>query len=242
MDNIRQADAAGKPIRLMIVEDNAIVREGLRSAVTHDSIQIVGEGRSPDAAIAQIVELTPDVVLLGAPLAAANGFSVLKAIRSAAPGAAVVVISIYDDPGCLLEAIAHGVTCYLAANISQQDVLTAVEAAARGRSVVDRAALVRAIAALSPRKEHATPANPAVSLTPREREALSLAAQGLNNREIAQQLSVSEGTVKAHLTSVFAKIQVSSRVRAVMWAVEHGMTASRPADDTVSRGRADEAP
>ncbi len=227
------ANAAFGTIRVLIAEDNPITREGLRSILTAAHITVVGEAASASEVLAQIAALSPDVVLLDLHMSNAEGLSALKTIRQAAPGVAVVVLS--EDPGYLL-AVLHDSTSYLSKKVTPEDLLAAVEAAAQGRSLVDQAALVKVIQALTRmnREGAGEEADPAAALTAREREVLRLVTRGLSNREIAETLRLSVGTVKVHVCNILTKLGMSDRVQAAVWAMQHGLGPDRSGDDAFS--------
>ncbi len=222
-----------RTIRVLIAEDNPITREGLRSILTAAQITVVGDAASVAEALERVTALSPDVILFDMHLPNADGLSALETIRQAAPGVAVVVLS--EDPGYLL-AVLHDQTSHVSKRVSPEDLLAAVEAAAQGRSLVDQAALVAVIQALTRmnREGAGDEAEPVAVLTPREREVLRLVTRALSNREIAETLCLSVGTVKVHVCNILTKLGMSDRVQAAVWAMQHGLGPDRRSEDAFS--------
>lgn len=204
-------------IRLLLVEDHALVREGTREIIERDPLlRVLGEAEDGPSALALVDELRPDMVLVDLDLPIINGIEVIRRIRSKPDGPLAIVLSAYDDEDYVMAALAAGATGYLLKTAHADELISAIHAAARGETVlqgsVGRTLLARA---QSPGGQHDV-------LTERELEILRLAAHGARTKQIAAQLMVSSRTVEAHLTSVFNKLGVSSRTEAIMYAAAHG--------------------
>ncbi|GAA3589601.1 response regulator transcription factor [Nonomuraea rosea] len=204
------------PIRLIIVDDHPVVRDGLRGIfAAGDDFEVVGEAADGPEALAVALRTAPDVVLLDLRMPRMSGAEVIRRLREQTPGLAVLVLTTFDDDADVLPAIEQGATGYLLKDTPRAELRRAVQAAARGESV-----LSPAVAHVLDRRERAPRPQP---LSPRELEVLGLIARGATNREIAGKLFITEATVKTHLLHVFAKLEVSDRAAAVAAAYENGL-------------------
>ena len=217
--------SAQRPVRVVIAESDPLVREGLRSALAGSCAIVVAEAASGQEVEASIRACRPDVLLIDVEILEAGGLDGLAVLKKVAPGLALVALSAYEDPAYLVQAVAHGAIGCLSKGLAGRDLLAAIEAAAEGRSMMDRGTLVRAVEALAcpARSKSSAPARPALPLSPRERQVLVLLSQGLSNRKIAALLGVSVGTVKTHVCNILTKLAVADRVQAAVWAIEHGL-------------------
>ncbi len=207
--------APGPPIRVLLCDDHAVVREGLARLLDRaEGIEVVGTAADGEEGIARAVELRPDVVLMDLAMPSVDGIAATRRIVAEAPDARVVVLTSFSDNTRIHDALDAGALGYLLKDAEASEVVRAIRAAARGESPLDprvaRAVLARGTmpAALS-------------GLTAREREVLALLGTGLPNKAIARRLGISEATVKAHLTRVFRQIGVTDRTQAAIWAREH---------------------
>jgi len=206
-----------KHIRLLLVEDHALVREGTREILERDPmLRVLGEAEDGPTAIALADELHPDIVLVDLDLPILNGIEVIRRIRAKPDGPLALVLSAYDDEDYVMAALSAGATGYLLKTAHADELIDAIHAAARGETVlqgsVGRALLARAQGSGG---QHDV-------LTARELEILRLAAHGARTKQIAAQLMVSSRTVEGHLTSIFNKLGVSGRTEAIMYAASHG--------------------
>ncbi len=234
LDDITAAAANGpQAIRMVIGEGNPILRAGLRSILAGTRIEVVGEAGTAAELLEAAQALSPAVVLLDMPLPGSEGLAALEAIREAAPQTALIVLS--EDPGHLV-AMLHSSVSILAKSISREELLAAVEAAAQGRALVDRAALLKAIEAVSRGGRDSRPFEDerVRLLTAREREVLGLLTRGFTNRRIAEALSIGVGTVKVHVCNILTKLGMDDRVQAAVWASHHGLGAEQRSEDTVA--------
>jgi DNA-binding NarL/FixJ family response regulator len=204
-------------IRLLLVEDHALVREGTREILERDpDLRVVGEAEDGPAALALVEELQPDIVLVDLDLPILNGIEVIRRIRAKPNGPLALVLSAYDDEDYVMAALSAGATGYLLKTAHAADLTSAIHAAARGETVlqgsVGRTLLARA---QGPSGDHDV-------LTERELDVLRLAAHGARTKQIASQLMVSARTVEGHLTSIFNKLGVSNRTEALMYAAGKG--------------------
>jgi len=204
-------------IRVLIADDHKVVRQGLRFLLSSEpGIEVAGEAADGVAALAAIRDIRPDVVLLDLFMPRLDGLAVLAAMRDQRLTAAVLVLTSSADDQHLVEAIKAGALSYLPKTAGVDQVVDAVRAAARGESVLQPAATARLLREL----RHAA-ADPLGQLTPRETDVLKGLAQGRSNREIAKALSVSEETVKSHVSSILAKLGLADRTQAAIFALQH---------------------
>lgn len=208
-------------IRLLIADDHAVVRSGLRQLVaTLEGVELVGEASNGDDAVTLCLERVPDVVLMDLEMPVLDGIDATRRITAADPRIAVVILTSFSDRDRILGALDAGAIGYVLKDAEPEGLERAVRAAARGEAPLDpRAgrALLQARNATSPLE----------SLSERERDVLTLVARGLPNKLIARELSISEKTVKAHLTKVFRAIDVTDRTQAALWAERHGLGGPR---------------
>ena len=203
-------------IRLLIVDDHPVVRDGLRGMFAGDDrFEVVGEAGDGREALAVARSVQPDVVLMDLRMPGMDGVTTIGALREEGSAARVLVLTTYDTDRDVLPAIEAGATGYLLKDTPREDLFRAVSAAHRGESVLSPAVAGRLIGRL--RSPAAEP------LSQRELEVLTLISQGCNNRETAQRLFISEATVKTHLLHVYAKLGVRDRAAAVAAAFERGL-------------------
>jgi len=205
-------------IRVLIADDHAVVRHGLKELLsTFPDVELVGEAANGEEAALLCVERAPDVVLMDLEMPVVDGIEATRQIRAQNPDVAIVVLTSFSDRKKILHALDAGAVGYLLKDVEPEDLEKAIAAAARGESPLDPKA---ARALVSARRATA----PAEGLSDREREVLLMVADGLANKQIAKRLSISEKTVKAHLTSVFRQIGVTDRTQAALWAERSGLS------------------
>ena len=215
----------GKPIRLLIVDDHMIVREGLRMICdTLATVTWVGEARDGREALDQVEVLAPDVVLLDLKMPEMDGITALARLREAHPEVAVIILTTYQDDDLMRQGLSLGARGYLLKDTDRATLLKTIEAASRGDTLLQPEVLARALQA-GGGAQAAVPGSTESVLTDREREVLALVAEGGTNRSIAYALEISERTVKAHLTHVYQKLDVDSRAAAVAEAARRGLIA-----------------
>jgi len=202
-------------LRLMIVDDHPVVREGLRGMLEADpGITVVGDAASGDEAVVRAAESRPDVILMDLRMPNGDGVSATARILAARPESRVIVLTTYETDQDIVRAVEAGAAGYLLKDTSRADLLTAIFSAARGETVLSPSVATRLVTRMrAPASE---------SLSPREAEVLSLVAEGLTNAEIGKTLFISEATVKTHLLRVFGKLGVSDRTAAVTVALDRG--------------------
>jgi NarL family two-component system response regulator LiaR len=208
-------------IRVLIVDDHKVVRQGLRFLLEQeDGIEVVAECADGPAAVRAVRALEPTVVLLDLFMPGESGLSVLAQIKRDRPATEVLMLTSSDADEHLLAAIRAGARAYRPKTAGVEQVIESVRAAARGESLLDprlAARLVREV------REVATRRGPLDSLSPREVEVLGVLARGRSNRQIARNLSISEETVKAHVSSILAKLQLADRTQTAIFGLQHGL-------------------
>jgi DNA-binding NarL/FixJ family response regulator len=208
-------------ISLVIADDHAVVREGLvRLLDATPDIEVLGAARDGEEAVRLAEEHRPRVVLMDLSMPNVDGAEATRRIVAAGHGTEVVILTSFSDREQILRALDAGAIGYLLKDAEPSELIEGIRAAARGESPLDPKA---ARAMLTGRGHTGAAAEPDAALTAREREVLALVAEGLPNKLISRRLEISEKTVKAHLTSVFAAIGVTDRTQAALWAREHGV-------------------
>ena len=202
-------------IRVVIVDDHAIVRSGLDQLIgTAEDIELVGSAADGEQAVALVAEGRPDVVLMDLSMPVLDGTEATRRITTDHPGVRVVVLTSFADDRHIAGALAAGAIGYVLKHAEPDDLLDAIRAAAAGDAPLDPKA---ARVLLDERRRP----DPAARLSEREIEVLRLVTAGLANKLIARRLGISERTVKAHLTNVYSRIGVTDRTQAALWAAEH---------------------
>lgn len=200
------------PIRVVVVDDHAVLRRGLEQLLSGEAdIEVVGSASNGVEAVSVVRETRPDVVLMDLQMPVADGVTATRAIVSEGLGADVVILTSFSDSEQITAALDAGALGYLLKDADPEDVLEGVRAVRRGESPIHPRAARELLTAR-------TSGGGSAQLTPREVEVLTLVRGGLANKQIARQLGISERTVKAHLTSVFATIGVLDRTQAAVWA------------------------
>jgi DNA-binding NarL/FixJ family response regulator len=201
-------------IRLIIVDDHPVVRDGLRGMfAADDAFEVVGEAGDGPEALALARQTEPDVVLLDLRMPNMPGAEVIRRLREQQPGVSVLVLTTFGDDTDVLPAIEQGATGYLLKDTPRAELRRAVLAAARGESVLSPA--VADVLTKRPEPRH--------GLSPREVEVLGLIASGASNRDVATRLFITEATVKTHLVHIYAKLEVKDRAAAVAVAYKSGL-------------------
>ncbi len=208
-------------IRVVIVDDHGIVRQGLRALLTRPGIEVVGEAENGSAAVELARELLPDVMLLDIRMKESDGLQALPQIKAVSPHTSVIMLTTYANPGYLARAISGGAAGYLSKETNPEQIVRAVRAAASGEELIDRT-LLEAALALAIDSSMPTPEPlemPVELLSERELDVLRLIVNGLSNQIIAETLSISVPTVKTHVQHILQKLHVSDRTQAALLAV-----------------------
>jgi two-component system NarL family response regulator len=223
---------ATKTIRVLIVDDNGLFRDGLTGLLARlDDIEVVGAAGSGEEALRRTPILRPDVVLMDVAMSGMGGVEATRQLLAAHPGVAVCVLTVSEQERDLFAAVRAGARGYLVKSVELDTLATAIRTLADGGALVSphlARDLLDAFAQFSPpQRDTATD-----KLTPREREILALVGRGMSNPEIADRLVIAENTVKVHLRNILDKLQVHSRAQAAAIAAQAGLTGRiRPGDD-----------
>lgn len=208
-------------IRLLIVDDHAVVRQGLRFLCQQEpDIEVIGESATGAVAVSMARAGRPDVVLLDLFLPDRDGLAVLTEIRQVSPTSRVIMLTSSPDDVHLIAAVRAGATSYLLKTAEINDVLITVRAAAQGDSTLPAAVTTRLLNAVRNEERRSDPFD---RLTPRELDVLSALAQGQANRQIARQLLIGEETVKTHVSSILAKLGLADRTQVALYALRRGL-------------------
>jgi len=204
------------PIRVMIVDDYAVVRSGLKAfLLAFDELRLVGEAASGEEAVHLCSQVRPDVVLMDMVMPGMDGVAATQAIREQYPETQVIALTSFGEQERVQAALKAGALGYLLKNVSAEELLVAIKRAIDGEPSLAPEATRALIQTVT------EPQTLGHDITEREREVLALMAEGLSNRAIAQRLVVSQSTVKFHVSSILSKLSVTSRTEAVAFAIQH---------------------
>ena len=217
---------AADAIRVLIVDDHAVVREGLRTFLElQDGIEVVGEAADGEQAVARTVELGPDVVLMDLVMPGLDGIGAMRELHRRSSPARVIVLTSFLDDERLMPALQAGAAGYLLKDVEPAELARAVRGACADEAVIDPTVAARLLRRLGEGAPPATPSAGDLDLTRREREVLELIAAGHSNKRIALELGIAEKTVKTHVGHLLAKLGVADRTQAALLAVRRGLVA-----------------
>lgn len=209
-------------IRVVVADDHALFRRGLEMVLQSEpDIEVVAEAGDGNQVVSLAVEHVPDLVLMDVRMPGQGGIEAAKAVKDAVPNTRILMLTISDEEEDLYDAIKAGASGYLLKEISIDEVAGAIRSVHAGQSLISpsmASKLLNEFAAMA-RKDEEKQQMPAPRLTDREMEVLSLVAQGMNNRDIAKELFISENTVKNHVRNILEKLHLHSRMEAVVYAV-----------------------
>ena len=211
-------------IRVLIADDHPLFRDGLRTLLQSGTdTDVVGEAATGDEAIVKAATLQPDVILMDLNMPDTNGIEATRRILHISPHISILVVTMYEDDDSVFAAMRAGARGYLLKGADQDETLRAIKAVSRGEAIFSPAIAKRLIRYFTPTRAATMPPQAFPDLTEREREILTLLAQGHNNAEIAQRLVLSPKTVRNHLSNIFSKLQVADRAQAIIRAREAGL-------------------
>lgn len=215
-----------KSIRVLIVDDQALFREGVRTILSiQDDIEVIGEASNGEEALRLAVQYQPDVVLMDLRMPIMDGVTATKRLKSTLPDCKVIVLTTFDDEESVFDGLRGGAVGYLLKDVNSEKLYEAIRAAARGEYFLlpsITAKVVAEFSRLAP-PAHRSDLSLLEPLSNRELEVLRLIATGASNKEIADTLVIAEGTVKNHVTSILNKMSVRDRAQAVLKAKEYGL-------------------
>ncbi|WP_392545352.1 response regulator [Oryzobacter telluris] len=203
------------PVRVFLLDDHDVVREGLRFLLERHDIEVVGEAATAAEAVARIPALRPDVAVLDARLSDGSGIEVCRAIRSVDPSIKALILTSYDDDDALFAAIMAGASGYVLKDIRSNDLVGAIRQVAAGNSLIDPSLTARVLERV---RSGDTGAPELAGLTEQERRLLGFIAQGMTNRQIGEQMFLAEKTVKNYVSTILAKLGVERRTQAAVLA------------------------
>ena len=205
-------------IRIYIVDDHSLFRDGLISLLEADGHQVVGQAGDGVTAVESVPTLLPDLILLDINMPRMNGIEALRQIKATRPETRVIMLTVSEDEDNLVDAIRSGADGYLLKHLNAREFLEMVNGLERGEAAITRQMTMRLLKHMTSNE----PSGEHVLLSEREIEILKLVASGKSNQSIADQLSISENTVKYHLKNILQKLGVSNRTEAVTIAMQKG--------------------
>jgi DNA-binding NarL/FixJ family response regulator len=212
----------------VIVDDHELARAGLRAMLSGQrGLELVGEAANGYDALALCTRLRPDLALVDVRMPKMDGLTTCRSIKQKCPTTSVILITIHENSEYLLEALKAGAAGYVLKDITQSELVTAIQRVLHGESILNGELVARLLRQLVRETPYQAESS-SDRLSPREREVLQLLTQGQTNREIAQNLAVSVGTVKIHVEHILAKLGVSDRTQAAVRAVELGLLHTAP--------------
>jgi DNA-binding NarL/FixJ family response regulator len=210
------------PIRVVLADDHAVVRQGLKLLIDSESdLTVIAEAGDGQAAVEQAVALQPDVIVLDISMPGMNGLAATKTLKKVLPRAAIVTLTRHTDDAYLQELLRAGVSAYVLKQSAPRELLHAIRAAASGGQYVDSTLTARLTAGFAG-KDRARPGKTATALTDREADVLRLIACGYSNKEIAARLSLSVKTIEAHKANAMRKLDLTGRIDIVKYAILQG--------------------
>jgi DNA-binding NarL/FixJ family response regulator len=208
-------------IRVVVIDDHPMLRSGLAQLLEQaEGVELIGLAPDGAAGVELALEKEPDVVLMDIEMPGVDGIEATRRIRASGTEIQVVVLTSFSDRARILDALDAGAAGYLLKDADPDELLRGIRSAAAGEAPLAPRAASELLA-------ERRAARPGAELTPREREVLLMVAEGLPNKLIARRLEISEGTVKAHLTRIFERIEVTDRTQAALWAERHRLSAER---------------
>ncbi len=210
-------------MKVLICDDQAIIRDGLEMLLKLEKdVEVVGQAQDGAEAVEQTAQHQPDLVLMDLKMPGMNGIEATRQIRARWPAIKVLVLTTYDDDEWVFDAIRAGASGYLLKDTPREEVIKAIRGTVEGKSFVDPAVAGKLMGQVA--GQQAQPASLITDkLTGREVDVLRLLARGLTNANIAARLHLSEGTVRNHISAIFAKLDVSDRTQAAVIAIQHGL-------------------
>ena len=214
-------DAQEGPARVMLVDDHAVVRQGLRTFLDlQEGIEVVGEAPDGVEALGLAQDLDPDVILMDLMMPRMDGIETVRRMKAVRPHSQIIVLTSFGDDQKVFAAIRAGATGFLLKDVSPQDLAAAIHAARRGEASLAPGIATKLLQEIAmggnpPNEDHA--------LTEREHAVLALIAQGRSNKQISEELTISEKTVKTHVSNILTKLQLEDRTQAAIYALKEGL-------------------
>jgi DNA-binding NarL/FixJ family response regulator len=219
-------------VRVVVVDDDDLMRAGLRSVLSSDeTIDVVGEAGDGREAVDRIRGLRPDLVLMDIRMPDLDGISATREVLAASPDVKVVVLTTFEQDDYIFDALSAGASGFLLKRTQPEELIAAIHTVAEGDSLLSPSVTRRVVDRMASQPSPVRASARLDDLTPREREVLELVAQGLSNREIAERFVIEESTVKTHVKRILMKLRLRDRVQAVVFAYENGLTRPRRSHD-----------
>jgi len=213
-----------EPIRILLVDDHKIVRQGVRAFFdAHEGIDVIGEAGSGEEAVKLVEERVPDVVLMDLIMPGMDGVEATRLAKDISPRTQIVVLTSYHDDEHIFPALQAGALSYILKDVEMDELADAVFKASRGEATLHPQVASRVIQELHGRKKDENA--PGVELTKRELEILKMIAQGMSNNEIAEKLVISQYTVKGHVSNILTKLHLADRTQAAVYAWQKGVVS-----------------
>jgi len=207
-------------IRVMLVDDHNVVRSGLATFLrAYDDLELIAEAKNGREAVNLCREKKPDVILMDLMMPEMDGIAATRAILADCPEIKIIAMTSFEDEQLVHDVLAAGAISYLIKNVTSDELAKAIRDAASGRSTLSPEAARVLVQATRSTKQ------PLFDLTEREQEVLNLVVQGNSNQQIAETLVISLATVKAHISNILSKLQVSSRAEAIAYAIKHKLVS-----------------
>ena len=209
-------------ITVLLVDDHQLVRQGVRAFLdTQPDITVVGEAESGETAVTQASQHAPDVILMDLMMPGMDGVEATRRVKQVSPRTQVIVLTSYHQDEHIFPAIRAGALSYLLKDVGPAELAAAVRKAAAGEAVLNPRVAARVVQELHGSRSEAI--NPFTELSQREMETLHLIAEGLSNSDIAEQMTISEKTVKSHVSNVLSKLHLADRTQAAVYAWREGV-------------------
>lgn len=207
-------------IRVMIVDDQVLVRQGLISLLSlHDDIEIVGEAGNGSEAVSIVSSMKPDVILMDMRMPIMNGVEAIREIFRRQVPVSILVLTTFDEDEFIVESLQAGASGYLLKDTPSDELAAAIRLVQAGHTQLGPSIASKVVSKLTTQPKQSESAKTALQfMTDREKEILKLIATGMNNKEIAEQLHITEGTVKNHISSILTQLEVRDRTQAALWA------------------------
>ena len=215
-----------EPVRVLLVDDDDLMRAGLKAVLSSDdAIEVVGEASDGRAALDQVRALSPDVVLMDVRMPDLDGISATREVLASSPEVKVMILTTFEQDDYIFGALNAGASGFLLKRTSPEELIAGIHTVAVGDSLLSPSVTRRVIDRMAQQPAAETPYDERLGeLTPREREVLAQVARGLSNTEIAEALFIEESTVKTHMKRILMKLHLRDRVQAVIFAYESGLT------------------
>jgi len=223
-------NSQNKPLRIVLADDHPVVLIGVRNMLSQEGVEIVGEANDGDEAITLTLELEPDILLLDLAMPRLPGLEAMRAIMSRSPGVKIIMLTSTISTQQIIEALHIGARGIVLKDAVAQHLTQAIQTVAGGDYWIGGARVVNLMAALRELMEKVkTPERKTFGLTPREMDVVGCIVEGCSNRDVARQFSISEETVKRHLSNIFDKTGVSTRLELALFAIAHKLITQEAA-------------